>query len=76
MGAEKSLSSGASPHRVSTLWDRTTLVVEYLSIRVATVTRIPGKTGECTILGVCLRTPGGDAGSITKGETGPHTTIP
>jgi hypothetical protein len=58
------------------LWDRTTLVVEYLSIRVATVTHIPVRMGQYTILGVCLHMLEGGMGFMTKGETAPCTTIP
>lgn len=56
--------------------DQTTLVVEYLSIGVAIVIRIPGRTGQYTILGVCLHMLEGDVGFMTKVETVSCTTIP
>jgi hypothetical protein len=50
--------------------------VEYLSIGVAIVTRILRRTGQYTILGVCLHMLEGDVGFMTKGKTASCTTIP
>lgn len=40
---------GTLPHTVSALWDRSTPVVENLSIEVATVTHMSGRTEQYTI---------------------------
>jgi hypothetical protein len=48
----------------------------YHDTEVSKVTRITGRTGQCAILGECLRTLEGEAGLMTTGEDVLYMTAP